>query len=276
MAKNLTLMVNGKKLVITPLTSGVIGETLPINSEVHAPGQGSFEISNPTLSANTISESDDLSCQVTVKGNNINQIFSELMIQLGSYLVGPVLCYFLHSAKNREIKGVVHPHWESENVVDFVLDASMRLLCCGEGFTLASMTPKRYGVEAEAQIWILQGIYQRGGGEPFRARFEFDHKGNLVHKTGFCPKSIEDVVSPFELLIEEGDTFEPFVTLIDDKGDVGIGTVNPIMLGGGNLPHWERIGVIAGTYQVGVVVEDFDGKVDRKYSKLTIKPSSKK
>jgi len=136
---------------------------------------------------------------------------------------------------------------------------------------MACMTPECYGVEPDAQIWSLEGIYQRGGGEPFRVKLEFDNQGALVRKTGFYPTAVNGEVSPFELLIEDGDTFEPFVTLIDEKGELSTGTVNPIMLGGGNQLHWQRIDACPGTYHVGVVVEDFDGQSTRSHTVLTIK-----
>lgn len=271
MTKKITLMCNGKKLEITPLISEVNEKVTPKISGVHAPGQGSFEISEPVLSANTISEGDSVSCKVDIKGRNIGQIMSEMMIQVGHYWVGPVQNHFLRSLKDREVKGIIHPLWEAENEIEFEFKPAGRLLYCGEGFTMACLTPEHYGVEPGAQIWSLEGIYQRGGGEPFRVKLEFDNRGALVRKTGFSPASMGGLYSPFELLIEEGDTFEPYVTLINDKGEISTGTVNPIMLGGGNQLHWEQIDACPGTYQVGVVVKDFDGQKTRVYTPLTIK-----
>jgi hypothetical protein len=271
MTKKITLMCNGKKLEFTPLISGVNEEKSPKISGVHAPGQGSFEIPEPVLSDNTIAKGDSVSCKVIIKGRNIRQIASEMMIQVGSYWIGPVQNNLLSAPENREVKGIVHPHWEAENEIEFELKPTGRLLYCGEGFTMACMTPERYGVESEAQIWSLEGVYQRGGGEPFRVKLEFDNQGALVRKTGFFPASVNGLASPFELLNEEGDTFEPYVTLINEKGEISTGKVSPILLGWGNQLHWKLIDACAGSYHVGVVVEDFDGQKYRKYSVITIK-----
>ena len=271
MTKKISMMCNGKKLEFTPLVSGVSEEESHKNSVVHAHGQGSFEISEPVLSANVIFEGDSVSCKAAIKGGNISQIMSEMMIQVGSYVIGPVQSNFLQSLTQHEVKGIVHPHWETENEIEFELKPVGRFLYCGEGFTLACLTPERYGVETDAQIWSLEGVYQRGGGEPFRVKLEFDNRGALVRKTGFSPASIGGLYAPFELLIEEGDTFEPYVTLINDKGEISTGTVNAIMLGGGNLLHWEQMDACPGTYQVGVVVKDFDGQLTRAFTALTIK-----
>lgn len=271
MTKKITLKCNGKKLEFTPLASEMNEETSPTIAEVHAPGKGVYEISVPTLSADVITEGGSISCKVDIKGKNIGQISSELMIQVGHYRVGPMMNSYLPAPKNREVKGMVHPLWEAENEIEFELKPTGRLLYCGEGFTLACMTPERYGVDPDAQIWSLDGIYQRGGGEPFRVKLEFNNQGDLVRKTGFYPESVKGLTSPFELLIEDGDTFEPLVTMINDKGDISVGTVNPIMLGGGNQLHWQLIDACPGTYYGGVVVEDFDGQKTRVSTIFSIK-----
>lgn len=271
MAKKITLMCNGKKLEFNPLMNEEDGGTSSQVSGVHAPGQGVFELSDLVLSANEIKDGESVTCKTMVKGRNISQITYELMIQVNDYVIGPVQSDFLKSPKHREVKGIVHPHWETENEIEFEFMPTGRLLFCGEGFTLACMTPERYGVEPEAQIWGLEGVYQRGGGEPFRVKLEFDNRGALVRKTGFFPASVSGVVTPFELLIEDGDTFEPFVTMLNEKGEMVTGLVNPIMLGGGNQLHWEQVEACQGTYFVGLVIEDFDGKKTRINSESMIK-----
>jgi hypothetical protein len=271
MAKKITLMCNGKKLEFTPLANGVIGETSPETTHINAPGKGSNEISEPVLSTITLSEGEPFSCKVAINGKNISQIAYEMMIQVNNFKIGPIKIDFLESPKKHEVKGVTHPHWEAENEIEFEIKPEGKLLFCGEGFTMACLTPERYGVKQEEQIWSLEGVYQRGGGEPFRAKFEFDNQGALVRKTGFYPTSVKGLVSPFELLIEDGDTFEPYVTMISEEGEMSTGTVNPIMLGGGNQLHWERIDACPGTFHVGVVVEDFDGQKIRRYSSISIK-----
>lgn len=271
MTKKISLVCHGKKIEINPLMNTEILKPSSKKAELRAPGQGAFEISAPTLSSDEINGDGSVLCKTDINGKNIGQVYLETMLQVGHFMVGPIQKNFLHAPKNREIKGIVHPHWAVENEIEFELKPSGRLLYCGEGFTLACMTPERYGVEPDAQIWSLEGIYQRGGGEPFRVKLEFDNQGDLVHKTGFYPTAVNGEVAPFELLIEEGDTFEPFITLIDEKGEISTGTVNPIMLGGGNQLQWQRIDACPGMYHVGVVVDDFDGQSTRARVPLMIK-----
>jgi len=267
MAKKLTLKCNGKKLTITPLA---MERDLPAgNPMVVAPGHGEIEISTPDLSNEADYVGKPITCKVEVTGKNIAQISSEIMLRIGKTLVGPLYRDYLVSPTDREVKGIRHPRWTSENDIVFNVTPTIKLLYCGEGFTLACMRPENYGVVAEAQIWLLEGVYQRGGGEPFRARLEFNNQGDLIKKTGFYPASLDGLVSPFELFIEDGDTFEPYVTLISDKGEESLATVNPVMLGG-CLPIWVKDDVPEGTYNVGVTVEDFDGKSTSRFSAVTI------
>jgi hypothetical protein len=270
MAKKLIFKCNGKDLEITPVVSGTINDQIHEKSAIYAPGRDSLEISTPVLSAKTVSASTPILCKVAIKGKNIAQITAEVMLQLGKKLIGPICRDFLRSPVDHEIKGGLHPHWSVENDVEFEITPTLRLLYCGEGFTLACMWPEQYGVEAEAQIWSIEGVYQRGGGEPFRAKLEFDNQGQLVRKTGFYPASQGALVSPFELFIEDGDTFEPYITLLAETGEESLATVNPIMLGGGYLLHWVQVKAPAGDYRVGISVEDFDDQLYRNYSLLTI------
>ncbi len=271
MAKKITLMCNGKKLEFNPLISDDDEGDSTKNPDVQGPGQGVFELSDLVLSANEVEVGNAVSCKTSIKGKNISQVSYELMVQVNNYAIGPVQRHFLRSPKEREVKGVVHPRWPEENEIEFEFRLAGRLLFCGEGFTLACMTPERYGVEPDAQIWSLEGVYQRGGGEPFRVKLEFDSQGALVKKTGFWPASVGGVVSPFELLIEDGDTFEPYVTMINEKGEIITGLVNPIMLGGGNQLRWEQVEACPGNYLACVVIEDFDGKKTRINSEIIIK-----
>jgi hypothetical protein len=270
MAKRITLVCFGKKLEIAPLDSYVDGGTSTKEFVGSAPGLGAYEVTEPVLSHNSITQGKSVSCKTTIKGKNIGQIAYELLLEVNGIKIGPMQQDFVRAPNNREIKGIVHPHWEGVNDIEFEFTPEVRLLYCGAGFTLACMKPKSYGVEADAQIWSLEGIYQRGGGEPFRVKLEFDNRGALVRKTGYSPASVGGVVAPFELLIEDGDTFEPFVTLIDKNGEISTGLVNPIMLGGGNQLHWKQNDVCLGEYHVSVLVEDFDGQKTRVSTPITI------
>lgn len=271
MASKLKFKCNGKEFEIKPVKADKNVNLANKTPATLAPGAGDIEISTPILSAETVTSGGEISCKTTISGRNIAQISLEVMLQLGRKMVGPICRDFLRSPEDRETKGILRPRWTAENGVEFNVPSGLKLLYCGEGFTLACMWPERYGTAADDQTWNLEGVYQRGGGEPFRARFEFDHQGALIRKTGFYPTSMRGLISPFELFIEDGDTFEPYVTILTDGKEEGLATVNPIMLGGGCLLHWVPAETPDGIYHVGVLVEDFDGQEHRKYSSFTIK-----
>ena len=270
MAKKHSFVCNGKTIEVTPVVEENESSSSHQDLAVRAPGGGDFIITEPELSVDSITPAGAVKCRVSVNGKNIRQISSEWMLKVKELQIGPFNRDFLRSPEDREVRGLRHPHWEAENALEFESAPTINLLYCGEGFTLACMQPEIYGAEIEEQIWSLEGVYQRGGGEPFRARLEFNHLGALVKKTGFYPIAENGVVSPFELFIEDGDTFEPYVSLIRKDGKEGLGIVNAVMLGGGNQLHIETASAPAGIYQVGVRVEDFDGKTSARYSALTV------
>lgn len=270
MAKKYSFVCNGKMIEVTPVVENVENDRTHQDLEIRAPGRGDFIISEPALSAESITPAQTVRCRVSVNGKNIGQITAEWMLQVKNTLVGPVSRDFQHAPEDREVRGLRHPRWAAENELEFEGVPAVKLLYCGEGFTLACLQPEIYSAAKEEQIWSLEGVYQRGGGEPFRVRLEFNDQGVLVKKTGFYPASENGLVSPFELFIEDGDTFEPYVTLINSDGDEQLGSVNPVMLGGGNLLHIETATAPAGVYLVGVRVEDFDGKTSARYSPLNV------
>jgi hypothetical protein len=270
MAKELFFECNGKKLIITPVKIGNAVDREDETPTVLSPGRGVIEISNPLPTKYVIPTGESITCEVMVSGKNIAQLSSGLFLQIKKSLVGPISQNFLLSPEEREIKGIRHPRWGAENEVEFEMLPKVKLLYCGEGFTLACMVPEQYGAAPEAQVWSIDGVYQRGGGEPFRAKFDFDDKGELVRKVGFYTASLKGLVSPFELFIEDGDTFEPYVLLLSHKGEESLATASAIMLGGGNILQWREVDAPIGTYQIGVVVEDFDSKVNRKFTPITL------
>jgi hypothetical protein len=271
MARSIFFKCHGKKMEIIPIAGGIEKDSLVGDAVIFTPGRSQIEISKPVLSAENVSVDEPITCTVTVNGKNIAHIYSEVLLQAGDTLIGPVCRDFIHSPADHEVKGILHPHWMVENTLEFKLTPRLCLLYCGVGFTLACMQPEQYSKVDDQQIWSVEGVYQRGGGEPFRAKLEFNNEGTLVQKSGFYPASAEGLVSPFELFIEDGDTFEPYITMISESGEEQLATINPVMLGGGNLLHFKHANVPAGTFHVGVYVEDFDGQAFRNSTVIIVK-----
>jgi len=268
MAKILKFHCYEKNLEVTPLKKEIEELFFGIEPPPNRDGKNPIEITTPVLSIPSTLPTPLISCKTMVSGIEIDNISSEVMVRLGDTLVGPVQKHFLVPESVREIAGANRPDWGAQNNIQFDVSINLRLLYCGEGFTLACMHPQRYGVDDGDQIWGLEGVYQRGGGEPFRVKLEFDNQGALVRKTGFYAAITGGDISPFELLIEDGDTFEPFVCLIKMNGEESFGTVNPIMLGGGFIPHWVQVEAPDEIFSVGIVASNKSGCKFRAYSEL--------
>ncbi len=270
MAKKTIVKCRGKKIEITPVKVDRSEDQFDDSDTMTAPGGGEIEIPQPELSADSIETGQPVKCKVIVKGQAIAHIFQESMLQVGDKLVGPLTRDYLRSASDRQVKGITRPRWEAVNQIEFESLPRLDLLYCGTSFTLACLSPVFYGVTPENQIWALEGIYQRGGGEPFRVKLEFDADGRLVNKTGYYPTAHAEIAVPFALLFEEGDTFEPYVTLTSSDGSVTLATASPVMLSDGNALRVEKAQPPKGVFQIGIAVEDFDGQVKRSYTPLTM------
>jgi len=261
--------INGKQIEFN-LLSPMPGGKKPLKKKTdRAPGSGSIEIEPLQLSVTSAPSGLEVNCQTVVRGKNIAHVFAETLLETGGKKYGPFSKRFLSSPENREVRGILHPRWSSENSIEFSSALRIDLLYCKDRFTLVCMIPEKYGVTPEDQVWSTEGIYQRGGGVPFRVKLEFDHEGNLIRKTGFYDASADGVYAPFELMIEEGDTFEPFASIYNNDCNVGQVTLNPLMMCANTLPSWVQQDAPAGKYHVGVSVEDFDGKTTASYSTLS-------
>lgn len=265
------LEINGKIIEFNPLPPQPGEKKSARKKAIRAPGSGSIEIEPPQVAVSSAASGGAVNYQTVVRGRNIAHIFIETLLEVDGKRYGPYAKSFLTSPENREVRGLLHPRWSSENKIDFSSTLRIDLLCCKDRFTLACMVPEKYGVKPEDQVWSTEGIYQRGGGVPFRVKFDFDHEGNLIRKTGFYDASADGIYTPFELLIEEGDTFEPFASVYENDFTVGQVTLNPLMMCANTLPKWVQQDAPASDYHVGVSVEDFDGKTTASYCSFTIK-----
>lgn len=267
MAKKIILKYAGQKFEIYPVKEEENKVEKPF---VKAPGRALVEISEPVLSAEAVQVGQPVSCKVEVNSESIASIHSVVFYQVKKALIGPVAQDVLRSREERELKGILRPRWAEKNVVEFSVIPQFTLICCGENKTVACMKPELYGVPSDQQIWSVEGVYQRGGGEPFRARFEFDGQGRLMRKTGFYPASAMGVVAPFELFIEDGDTFESYVSVLDRNGEECRATMKPLLLTSTEGLCWQKGDSFEGVFHIGVSVTDFDGQITRKMSSIKI------
>jgi len=142
MAKKEKLIINGKELEISPKKSTASDSQTPRPKAASTPGNGLIEISSPLLSVESVSAGKAVTCKTTIKGKNIAQVFSSVMLKLDHDLYGPISCDFLQSPSDREVRGVKHPRWGAVNEIKFDFQPRIRLITCGDKFSLACMTPE--------------------------------------------------------------------------------------------------------------------------------------
>ncbi len=256
--------VGAEEVGIEPLKRGRFETLTTQPGSVSAPGAGEIFIGDVHHIITTPDKEGFSRFKVEVKGRNIAQIYTEVWMRQGNRLAGPLRTEFLKAPKEREVRGIKHPRWSEQNEIEFTASATIRHLECGESHAIVSVKAEKYSAEPSAQIWGVEGVYQRGGGEPFRVTLVFDNSGKLIRKTGFYPASGREVVAPFDLILEEGDTFEPLMMVINEKKEISWGTLNPIMVRQGCPFTLTESANPTSETVLDILVEDFDGQYFRR------------
>ncbi|MFH1833378.1 MAG: hypothetical protein ABH877_00015, partial [bacterium] len=145
----------------------------------------------------------------------------------------------------------------------------LHLLTDGVDSAFCFAVPEGYGISD----YRLGGLYTpAAGAAPARALFRFDRagetKGLLVYKDQ-GRRSI-----PHALTLKKGDQFAPFVQVLTpptDRGGWYVSTAlsTPLTVRSQAL-HVATETAMPGEYLVGLLVEDLDGKLTRRYVPLTV------
>lgn len=225
-----------------------------------APGAGAIEINAIEVLPRDAMADSGARYRARVGGRNIAQVYAQVWLREGGNLAGPLRTEYLQSPREREVKGIRHPRWSDQNEIEFTIPGVAAFIDCAGNSTLVCVRAERYAAALGTQVWSTEGLYQRGGGEPFRVQLDFNDTGDLIRKTGFYPVADRGISSPFDLIFEEGDTFEPFITVINAKGESTPSTSAPLVVKEGNPLRLTTSNLGAQDFIVAVQVEDFDGQ----------------
>lgn len=256
MTNEFTFSLGDRTIKIEPLKGerATPGEARPVSRSV--PGAGEIEIG----AIEEFSRDPEARYRVRVNGRNIAQVRAQAWLKEGDHLAGPLRTEFLQASKEREVKGIKHPRWGAQNDIEFTVPPKATFVTCADASTLACIQAESYAAEPGTQVWSTEGVYQRGGGEPFRVKLEFNDSGELIRKIGYYPASGRGPVAPFDLILEEGDTFEPFIYILDSDGKLFSASASPIVIKEGSALRLVDMNLRIEEISVGIVVEDFDGQ----------------
>jgi hypothetical protein len=225
-----------------------------------APGAGDFEISELALS-------DNLTLTAHISGKHIAYVFLEILMKDGDKFYGPVLREYIPADSDKETGGIKRPDWGDTISLSIPLSPSLTLLTDGADSAFAFCIPEGYRVSD----YYLDGQYTSAaeGSQP-RARITFDGDGKIIEILAFKQQRMKSIPRP--VTPKPGDTFAPFVqVLTEEDGSWKTETVLSTPLTFGDQPfRLEQEALIPGEYLVGILVQDLDGGLTRKYVPMAV------
>jgi hypothetical protein len=232
-----------------------------------APGAGSIEIRQIDLSA----KGEEFMLSAWVDGSNIAFIYTEVLLKDESLdrFYGPVAREYIRAERTKETRGVSRPDWDDSVDLSVKIRPSLRVLTDGVDSAFFFSVPEGYGDPQHR----IDGLYAPADGTgEFRARVTFDSGGETKRIVAYKEQGYRS--APHPLAPRRGDRLTPFVQVLtppaeDGEWKVGTALSTPLTLG--DRPF--RVVTetpMPGDYLVGLLVQDFDGGLTRKYAPLTI------
>lgn len=263
-----TFEYNGRVLQLATFEPESSNKPRIKTSSVNAPGSGQFEIGPIQLSADKIPAGESLTLTAHISGKHTAHIFTEILFydkDLGQ-LYGPVAREYIRAEKNKQVNGVSHPAWEDALDLTIQLTPGLRLLTDGTDSAFGFLFPEGYN----SSDTYVDGLYaEADGAAQRRARIFFDSAGAVKKMTAYKEQGRRAL--PHALTLEQGDQFTPFIQILTPPADeIKTGLSTPLTYRGAPL-RWESELPLPGDYWVGIIIQDLDGGLTRKYSPLTIR-----
>ncbi len=263
-----TFEYNGKVLQLAIYKPESDTQPAAKNPDIKAPGAGQFEIGTINLSTEKLAAGEEFTLSAQVNGKKIAYIYTEILLNdkdlNQSY--GPVAREYIQADRNKESSGVSRPDWDDTINIAAKLTPSLRLLTDGVNSAFGFLLPTGYDKSA----YQIDGLYTPvDGTAPYRARITFDGAGETTDVIAY--KEHGSRATPHALTFKEGDQFTPFVQILTSPPDEKVikGLSTPLTFHGQPL-RWVEEPLMPGDYLVGLLVQDLDGGLSRKYAPLNI------
>jgi hypothetical protein len=245
----------------------------PKASSLRKPGAGKFEIGQINLSAKEIVAGEALTLTAQISGKNIAYIYTDILLKDKSLeqFYGPVAREYIQADRSKDSRGISHPDWDEAINLSVRLSPNLRLLTDGIDSAFAFTIPEGYG---NSDYW-LNGLYTSSDGtSSLRARITFDNRGETKGVLGYKEQGMSSL--PHELKPKQGDKFAPFVQILipptEENGKWETTTALSSLLTFSDQPL-RIVSEVAmpAEYFVGLLIQDLDGGLARKYAPLTIR-----
>jgi hypothetical protein len=246
---------------------------IPSRSVVAAPGAGQITVSELQLSDDTAAPGRPVLLSADISGGPIGYIYLFAgYVDTVSRSIFIADMDYLDSGSTQELHGVYYPDWgEGDFTLEFEWEPLMFEVTDGATATLALLKPEQYGATPEAAVYSTSSIYTYADGETRSAKLLFAN-GALQMVLGFTGEA--ETGAPREIVPSPGDSVTILEQWMDlnEQGAVTEQTTQP----GATLTFdeqtltWRELDAAAGSYVVGLIVEDLDGNRIARYAPVTV------
>lgn len=245
-------------------------------AEIESPASGGIELGEVNVSASEIGPEDTITISADVSGSNLAYLYyfvDYYYEEFDSYLMADI--GYLNADYINEVNGMVYPDWE-DGTFTIETDWTPTVFYLSDGLTesFIYLEPETYGTTYEEDVYILYGLYAPGG-DPAReqeAMLKFD--GNFELRSFWVFTGADGTGAPREAIMREGDTFSVWQLWQEYNPDTDLWeyayylgetltyTGTPFEV----IPYY----AFAGSYEVGIMAEDFDGNTTSSYAEITV------
>ena len=240
-----------------------------------SPGTGQISISPISLSKQTATPDQPVLMSADIAGENIGYI--KLFVGFFDRSANSIFIAdmdYLESAETRNVNGVYYPDWGdgSPFTLEFEWEPTVFAISDGTEEAVVLLSPYSYGETYEETVYTVDGLYTfADGGESRQARLYF-RDGILRQVFGFTGQM--DAAAPREITPQTGDTFlimDQWMDL-DQSGNVTqiSNQAGSLLTFGNSMFTYKELYAPAGEYLLGFIVEDMDGNIYQKYTKVLV------
>jgi clostripain len=244
--------------------------------DIVAPGAGEIEITELTPLADVASMDEPLLLDTVIVGDQIGFIYFYAGYydeESDSIIVADL--DFVDAEAVTEIEGVFYPDWGDEGVVEMEFEWLPEIFVVDDGITseFVVLTPEDYGATPEETIYSVEGIFSSADGSDERyATMYFDGDGQFVSLYGYTGEN--GTGAPREINPQPDDAFIILMDVLvpdEETGELEFTEVEGGTLLFGDTPfEWFSEPAPPGFYEVGFIVEDFDGNSTEAYTEVEV------
>jgi len=243
-----------------------------------APGQAGVTLGPITLSAGTIAAADTLTLSAQVGGPDVVRVYLELLLrdpQMERYY-GPVYREPITAPRTQQVGGVDVPDWRELHEAQVTIRPRLRLLTDGREWALGFVRPRVQETRPAAETgYAVEALYQAAWSfRQHRAQLSFSGTGAVKDALVYRELGGRVGAAPRPVNPRRGDRFTPLLRLYRPASEAGAveekAVVRGNMLKWREGLRWEDAPLFPGAYLAGLVAEDLDGQLHRRYVGLGI------